>query len=191
MATIDGDRPKVDHQHVLNAAIAELAGTNAGVVTMVAVAKRAGVAVQDIKRTWANTPELLTAALMSYGQRSLPFPDTGSLRGDLLGYSKSFADEMNSPDGRRLLDALLVTPKDWDMGGWRSAFIAARRDRLSAALRPAVDRGELRPDVDPVGVVDLLLAGLRVPLQLYDRPITDADCEFVVDTLLSGIRPNR
>jgi len=59
----------------------------------------------------------------------------------------------------------------------------------SSALRRAVDRGELRPDVDRVGVVDLLLAGLRVPLQVYDRPITDKDCEFVVDSLLNGIRP--
>jgi hypothetical protein len=60
---------------------------------------------------------------------SLPFP---------LGYSRNFADEMNPPNGRRLLDAFLVTPKDWDVAGWRSAFFAARCDRLSAAIGRAL-----------------------------------------------------
>jgi hypothetical protein len=28
---------------------------------------------------------------------------------------------------------------------------------------------------------------LCIPLQFYDRPVTDTDCEFVVDTLLNGV----
>ena len=189
MTQTDSSRLAFDEQLVLDAAIEELATTSAGMVTVAAVAKRAGVAVEDVRRTWPNQPELLTAALMHYGQRRLSIPDTGSLRGDLLGYARRFAEEMNSPAGRRLLDALLVTPKDWDVTGWRTAFVAARNALIAAALQRSVDRGELRPDVDPVGVVDLLLAGLRVPLHLYDRPISDADCVFVVDTLLNGVRP--
>ncbi len=184
-------QPTADRQRALDAAIAELVATNAGSVTMIAVAKRAGVDVQDIKEMWANTPELLTAALMSYAHQHLPVPDTGSLRGDLLGYAKSFAAAVNSPTGRRLLDALIATPKDWDVSGWRSAFFVARGQRSSAAMRRAVDRGELRADVDSVRVFDLLAAGLSTPVQFYDRPVTDEDCEFVVDLVLTGILVNR
>lgn len=187
VSSADGIRPPADHQHLLDAVIAELAVTNPGSITLAAVARRAGVDERDVKKVWANTPELLTAALMSYARRNLPIPDTGTLRGDLLGYAKSYAAEVNSPKGRRLFDALIATPRDWDVTGWRSALYAARSQRTSAAIQRAVERGEVRADVNPVGFFDLLAAGLCIPLQFYDRPITDTDCEFVVDTLLNGV----
>lgn len=71
-------------ERVLDAAIAELAATNVGSFTMAGVARRAGIDLGLVKDRWANTPELLTAALMSYAAKNLPMPNTGSLREDLL-----------------------------------------------------------------------------------------------------------
>lgn len=194
MTTIDGARPDVDHQHVLNAAIAELATTNAGSFTMTAVAKRAGVDVQDIKRVWPNTPELLNAALQAFAGQNMPVPDTGSLREDMLQYARLFAYAVNSPIGRRLVGAVVATPNEWDVSGWRETFFESRQRRVEpmrSMLSRAVERGECAPDLDALRIMDLLNAGLCISLQLYDRPVTDEDCEFVVDTLLNGIRGNR
>ena len=133
-------------QRVLDAALAELATTNAGSFTIAAVAQRAGLEVQVVKDMWANTPELISAALMAYAGRTMPVPDTGSLCEDLVGYAKGFAAAVNSPTGRRLLDAVVATPKDWDVSGWRSAFFQAHRRLVqsSAVPRPAHYRRGLR-----------------------------------------------
>ena len=178
-------------QRVLDAALAELATTNAGSFTMAAVAQRAALEVQVVKDMFANTPELISAALMAYAGRTMPVPDTGSLREDLVGYAKGFASAVNSPTGRRLLDAVIATPKDWDVSGWRSAFFEARRQRVAPLLQRAIERGDCPPDIDPVRIIDVLTAGLCSPLQFYDRPITGEDCEAVVDLLLNGIRRHR
>lgn len=179
------------HQRILDAAIAELATTTVDSFTMAAVAARAGLEVQAVKNIWANTPELLIAALMSYADVNLPIPDTGSLRGDLIHYATSFAAAVNSPIGRRLLDAIVASPKDWDVSDWRPGFFASREKRVAPLLKRAVARGECSPDVDAMRIMGVLTAGLCSPIQFHDRPVTDEDCEAVVDLVLNGILRNR
>ena len=188
MTGAEGPRGQFDHQQVLDATIAELVASSADAVTMTAVAQRAGVDVEDIKNVWANTPELLNAALASYSGVNIPVPDTGSLREDLLAYAKLFAGAVNSPFGRRLVGAVVTAPKGWDLSGWRETFFQSRQGRIEPMLARAIERGECTPDIDAARIMDLLNAGLCLPLQLYDRSVTDEDCEFVVDTLLNGIR---
>ncbi len=118
-------------------------------------------------------------------------PDTGSLREDMLQYAKLFAYAVNSTIGRRLVGAVVAAPNEWDVSGWRETFFESRQRRVEPMLCRAVERGECAPDLDVARIMDLLNAGLCISLQLYDRPVTDEDCEFVVDTLLNGIRPNR
>ena len=92
--TETGDLRQVDHARalILDAALAELAARNLSGFTLEGVAARAGQPEVAIKQIWHNTPQLLNAALMAFGERHMPVPDTGSLRGDLLQYAKSYAD---------------------------------------------------------------------------------------------------
>ena len=181
----------VRHQ-VLDAALAELVANHFDRFTLEKVAARAGVDVLTVRQQWPNTPELLIAALTEYGDRYVPMPDTGSLRDDLMHYAKSYAETMNSPLGRRLADALIVRPRDWDVAGSRASFLERRtNDRAIALVRRGVERGDCSPDTDPVRAADLIVAGLSLPVMLYDRPITAEHCEFVVDTVLNGIAPGR
>jgi len=183
-------RPADRHrEHILEAAVAELAANRLDGFTVEKVSARAGVDVLTIKQMWPNAPELLTAALIALGKRHGPLPETGSLRGDLLHFAKRYADLMNSELGRRLLDAVIVSPRDWDVAGSRAGYVDGRDDQALAILRRAMERGECAPGTDPVRVADLLGAGLCLPVLLYDRPINDEDCEFVVDTVLNGIVP--
>ena len=87
----------------------------------------------------------------------------------------------------RRLDAVIVSPRDWDVAGSRAGYVDGRNDQAIAIVSRAVERGECAPGTDPVRVADLLGAGLCLPVLLYDRPINDADCEFVVGTVLNGI----
>lgn len=179
--------PDAVRAEILDAALAELIANHFDGFTIDNVAARAGVDVMSVKQQWPNTPELLVAALTAYGDRYVPMPDTGSLRDDLMHYAKSYAESMNSPLGRRLVDALIVRPRDWDVAGSRATFVDGRNDRAVAIMRRGIERGECPPDTDAAGVADLIGAGLSLPVMLYDRPITGEHCAFVVDTVLNGV----
>lgn len=176
---------------VLYAAVAELAAKNVDGFTVEGVAARAGVDAFTIRQLWANTPELFTAALIAFGDRYMPIPDTGTLRGDLLDYSKSYAMVANSPMGRRLLDVLIVSPTDWDVNGSRETFLEGRHSRITVMVRRGIERGECSPDTDPVLLIDMLGACLCTPVLFYDLPISDQHVEYVVDLILHGISGSR
>ena len=57
---------------VLEAAVAELAANRLDRFTVEKVSARAGVDVLAVKQMWPNAPELLTAALIAFGERGTP-----------------------------------------------------------------------------------------------------------------------
>lgn len=173
---------------VLIAAVAELAAKNVGEFNLEGVASRAGVDLHTVKQLWPSAPELFTAALLAFTDKFMPIPDTGTLREDMLAYSKSYALCVNSPIGRRLLDTMIVKPEDWDVSGSRETFLAGRREGLATMIQRGVARGECVEDADPVLLMDMFGACLCTPLLFYDLPVTDEHCEFVVDMMLNGIR---
>lgn len=176
-----------ERQRILDAALIELTTRNIGAFTLERVAERVGRNALEVKRFWANTPELYTATLMAWGERHMPVPDTGTLRGDLLEFSRSYAAAVNSPMGQRVLDAVIISPKDWDMSGSREAFREARPNRLTVMIHRAIERGECDADIDPILVTDLLSSGLCTPVLFYGAPITDEYAEQVVTTILRGV----
>lgn len=177
-------------QVVFDAAIRELAGKKVSHFTLAGVAERAGIPVQHVMDVWPNTPDLMAAALRAYAERNLPILDTGTLRGDLLAYARSCAKTVNTADGRRVLDSLIVRPTDWEMPGPRATFLEARNSRIGIIIARAVARGDCPPDIDAVRFIDQLSIGLCLPVLWYDRDVTDEDCVYVVDLLLNGILPH-
>lgn len=174
---------------ILVAAVRELAEKKVSNFTLEGVATRAGVPVRVVREAWPNTPDLMAATLRAYGERKLPIPDTGSLRGDLLAYARSYAATVNTPEGRRVLDSLIVRPTDWEMPGPRATFLESRVSRIGVIIARAIERGECSPDTDAARFIDQLGLGLCLPVLWYDRPVTDQDCEYAVDLLLNGIAP--
>lgn len=176
-------------ERVLDAALAELAVRSVADFRMSAVAARAGVDERTLLQWWPNSNELLAAALMAFGARHLRVPDTGTLYGDLLAYAKGWAVMVDSPLGRRLLDAVIVRPQDWDLTDARRPFLARRGRRMAEIVARGVERGECRADVDPAKLIDLIAFGICLPVLFYDRYVTADDCEYVVNLVVHGVRP--
>ena len=184
----------LDHatrQWVLDAAVEELTVTGVGAFTLDGVAARTGIDAGAIQQVWPNTPALFAAAMRMFGDRHIPIPDTGTLAGDLLQYARAYAETVNSSTGRRMLDAMIVRRKDWDLTESRTTFLTGRESRIGVIVRRGVDRGQCPPDTDPALTIDMLGIGLCLPVLYYDRPITDDHCQYVVATLLNGINGNR
>lgn len=189
MTDVD-DAPEMDlRQRILAAALTELAAVkDVEDFDVDGVAGRAGVDDVTIKQFWPNTPALFTATLMAWGDENIPIPDTGTLRGDLLEYSLSFARATNTPMGRLILGVVVVSPKDWDTYESRKVFRQARPNRMTVMVERAIGRGECAAGTDAAFVVELLASALCTPVLYNGTPISDEFCLQVVDLFLSGIQ---
>ena len=143
-----------------------------------------------IRQVWPSATTLMTNALDQFFDRTVPIPDTGSLPGDLRDYARSYAALINSAMGKRMLNALMISPRTWDLTNTRATYLAERQAKVGAVVQRAVGRGECVTGTDPDRLIDLLCAGLAYIVLAYGRDVTDDDCEYVVDTLLNGITRN-
>ena len=171
---------------ILRVAADELGASRAAGFSIEKVAARAGVDPRAVQKWWPNSPALLADTVASYATAAT-VPDTGTLRGDLLAYALCYAEMVGTPIGRRVLDAMIARPGDWDVMGVREAYLDARRDFAAVIVQRGIERGECRPGTDPGRLIETLTLALCLPVLIYDRPIADDDCRGAVDMMLHGI----
>jgi AcrR family transcriptional regulator len=145
------------------------------------IAERAGVNPTSIYRRWGSRDHLLLDAAVTRLRATSPIPDTGSLRGDLLGWAEGVERAMRDRRGQILLRALVATmaPEEEPV-----EYLKARGDDLQAALDKAVARGETVPTVDEV--LDFVLAPLYLRV-LFRRPVEPGTGARLVERLLRAL----
>ena len=184
--------PRRRGSHLLDAVFAavldELTERGYRRLTVDAVAARARVSKASLYRRWPGKPELVLAAVQAALPDPEQLPDTGTLRGDLVGFFAATATHLQGPAGpalRGVLGDVLADP-----GSAEELEGARRRGRSAAQLRTlvrrAVQRGELAPDV-PEAVTDRQLeAGLALVRHryLWEGRVPDELAEQVVDEIV-------
>ncbi len=155
-----------------------------------AVRQRAGVGKATIYRRFADK-EALVRATMALMHAQLELPDTGTLRGDLES-AWSQAYELAAGARERLMVARLLVDAAHDpdlFALFRETLVERRRGAMLAMIGRAVDRGELRPGLDPELIVDLLAGPMiyRVLIDAGDVPDPVGRAMRVYDTLVEGI----
>lgn len=155
--------------------------------TVEAVAERAGVGKATIYRRWPSREDLLLAAgdcLTGCG----PVPDTGSLRDDLVALMSQLVGILTKTPAGALLPAMVEeAARNPELRSRFDAFVDARREPARQIVQRALDRGELRADLDRELVVDLLSGPLFLRILVTGAPI-DADLPGrVVDAVLGGV----
>ena len=175
--------------HRGNPTIRRHRSTNArinGGLTISEIARRSGVHATSIQRRWGSLENLLLEAVLGYSQQKLPIPNTGSLRGDLLAFGRSLDRYLATPVGETVLRTLAAAEDNPTLAANRAQTIKARYDATRVMAERAVERGELRPGVDPQIAVELLVAPLNLR-KLTRQPIDDKFIKVLVDTLLHGL----
>ncbi|MGB3481959.1 MAG: TetR/AcrR family transcriptional regulator [Mycobacterium sp.] len=170
---------------LLDAAWAELTEHGYDELTIDAVAARAATSRAVLYRRWPNKQELVFAALAhEAGKHVVVTPDTGSLRGDVIGLLQQ-ANKV-----RHELAAQLFT----QLGGFfrqtgtnfadLGAFIRGGRDAsLEQAIQRAIDRGEIDPELVTNRIARLPVDLFRYELLVTLQPLSDDTIDEIVDTI--------
>ena len=89
---------------------------------------------------------------------------------------------------RRVVADGLVNPQAYRHT--RDRLIGPHLRAMHATLCRGVEEGLIRPDVDPAWVRQLLTSPITSAVLALREPVTRAQVDMIVDTVLRGIRPS-
>jgi AcrR family transcriptional regulator len=158
-------------------------------MSMEEVASRAGVGKGTIYRRWPSRGALALDAFLAEFQQQQPLPETGSLRGDLLGALRGWVRTVTrTPAGRMLAGLIAEAQGDPDLAtAWRERVIEPLRAQHTIMLDRAIQRGEVPASVDKDVVLDLIFGAAYHRLLHGHRPLNDLFVRRVVDLVVAGI----
>jgi AcrR family transcriptional regulator len=188
MASTD-PRALRSRQVIIGAAVELLAAHGFAGTTIEAIAARSGAAKTTIYRHWPDKRAVLLAAVEAIVPPAT-VPDHGDLRADLAAFARDVVRIIGTPPTSALVPALIdAAERDPELARLLADFTAKRREPLHAAVRRAVERGEIGADCEP-GLIDGLLLGPLFYRRLLSRqPITADFAERVVDAVLTVVGP--
>ena len=174
-------------QAVHAAALAEISENGLRGASMDRIAKRAGTGKATLYRRWPNVRALGLDVFLATIAEAVPqaFPNTGSLREDLVDSMKSFTSSFRGPMAVVLRELMSESAHD-------SALIEEFNRRLGDpmelelvnVLQRAMARGEIpTKPIDPL-IFELPDALISHRLLLRGEIIDDITCEHLVDNVI-------
>lgn len=172
---------------LLEAAWDELVEDGFASLTMESVAARAHTGVAVLYRRWANKAELVLAAIEHFHEtHPVEPPDTGTLRGDLLGLLTAFGRSragfvaiVGAASYSGLLADTGLSPAQI-----RERFLGAQSPRNDQVIyQRAALRGELDLKKTPPAVLAMPFDLVRQDLLLNLKPPSKGRLESIVDDL--------
>ena len=174
-------------QAVHAAALAEISENSLRGASMDRIAKRAGTGKAALYRRWPNVRALGLDVFLATIAEAVPqaFPNTGSLREDLVDSMKSFTSSFRGPMALVLRELISESAHD-------SALIEEFNRRLGEpmeselvnVLQRAMARGEIpTKPIDPL-IFELPDALISHRLLMRGEVIDDITCEHLVDHVI-------
>src|SRR5262245_43373044 len=177
-----------DHR-ILAAAFRQLVAVGYAGLSVEGVAAEAGVAKTTIYRRYPTKRDLAIAAL---GQE-VPFgPPPAEYHGrDAVERFVRQAVAMLIESGAfRILGSLLVEEQR-DPGllaAFRASILEPRRRLVTQRLERGIERGEIRPDIDPLVVTEMIAGAVIGHHVILGRPSSDAWVDTLADHIWTAIR---
>ncbi len=177
---------------ILQAALELLAESGYRALTMERVRERSGVGKATIYRRYGSKEELVAAAIVRLNQ-DVPVPvDTGSLLGDYAATAQVILEGAARTGALTLMPRLLSeVVGDTDMHAlFHKHLVEPRRRLMRVLLKRAKERGEVRAELDPELMIDLLVGPIIYRLIIAGGdPAGIGNPADVVTTVLDGLRP--
>jgi AcrR family transcriptional regulator len=155
--------PEGREEEILRAAYELLAEVGYEGLRFDAVAVRAKASKATLYRHWSGKPQLIAAAVRTCKAHVQEFPDTGSLRGDLVALLRDMAASMAGEDGPLLAGLVMAMRADPEFAMEMRAMFRSKNAVTEAIVTRAVARGELCPNCNPHVIEEV------APAQLFMR----------------------
>ncbi|UNB55755.1 TetR/AcrR family transcriptional regulator [Mycolicibacterium sp. YH-1] len=185
-------RGSVLQDALLEATWAEIQEHGYDDLTFDAVAARAQTSRAVLYRRWPSKQDLVLAAVIhAVSKDPETAPDTGSLRGDVVGLLRA-ANGSRVRLATQLFTRLGTFYEDsgTNLAGL-SAFVSGGRDNpLEEVIQRAIDRGEIQPEHVTDRIARLPADLFRYEVMFTLKPLPDSTIEEIVDTIfLPLIKP--
>jgi AcrR family transcriptional regulator len=173
---------------IRRATLKELARVGYARMSMEAIARRAGVGKAAIYRRWPTKAALVVTVISTVAAEDVEVPDTGTLRGDVRALLAMNAKLLRRPMTQRILaDLMAATRREPQLeAALRSQVQDRRRAKGRDLLRRAIDRGELRADLDVDLALDLLAAPLYWRIVATRRTATPTYLDTLTTMILAA-----
>ena len=177
---VEGDRERQIYEATLDV----LMDVGYDRLTMDAVATAAHASKATLYRRWSGKAALVVDALLS-AKGLEDAPDTGSLRGDLLGMFCGMGGLTDQRQVSLLAGVLTAIARDEEFAtAFRTRFVAPKAELSRSVFERARDRGELRPGLD-IPLAAAALPGIILHRQFVLGEPADPDAiERVVDQII-------
>ena len=160
-----------------------------GGLTIAAVADMAGVGKGTIYLRWPDKEALVVGALAEVWS-PVGDPDTGSLRDDLLAIMTASMRDLNGRDGQLLFEIIPELARSSALRAyWNNEIARPWSTVVFACFARAVERGEMRADVDLQQAYQLLMSPLVTVGAMDEKKITTKQVTAWVDIFLRGVKP--
>lgn len=158
--------------------------------TIEAIASRAGVSKVTIYKWWPTRGAVAIDAFLRRYRQTLDFTDTGDVAVDLTAqlqllvtaFRGRAGDIMGELIGQAQCDAALAV-------ALRDNWLQPRRDATSKVLRLAIERGQIRPDVNIESIMDQLYAPVYWRLLMRHKGFDRRFVPSLVGNVLRGVGP--
>jgi AcrR family transcriptional regulator len=159
-------------------------------LTVEGVAARAGVAKTTVYRRWRSKEELALAVLLEMVEEVVAVPDLGNVRDELVAFVNGAVKILGKTLMGRVMQGLVSDfASNEDLGrAFREQIVSMRLAEVRRLIERAVERGEVRSDVDVVLVHELLFGPVYYRLLLSGGKLDGRLAERVVEAVLPGIR---
>jgi AcrR family transcriptional regulator len=185
------------HMAILKAALEELAEAGYQGMTIEGVAARAGVSKATIYRRWSSKEELVIEAARHI-YTNIPVVNTGHLRRDFVAiYTQAYRAIQQNTFLQRLLFRAIgevhTNPEIYQ--AFIERLLAPRLQQFIELIRQGQERGEVRADLDPWLIIDLVAGPLFYHLMLgplapsQPQPFNEDVIERLIDAVFAGIAP--
>jgi AcrR family transcriptional regulator len=177
---------------ILRAASELLEERDVADITVCDVAERAGTSKATIYRWWDSREAVVLDAYVSkLSQAAVRVPHTGSLHADLLALLRARVRRWRAhPElGRSQVHLLAAIQHDEQLRRtYVDQVVTVLRGPARAIFEAAVERGEMRPDMDVDVALDLIYGPLYHRLFHGHAPLDENFVATVVDLVVAGVR---
>ncbi len=185
-------RNPATHQAILDATVRLLERDGYGPLTIEGIAAEAGVGKQTIYRWWRGKAELVVEAYIAESDVLVPAPDTGNVTDDLVAILVSvFAMIADYRSGVAMANKGLMAEAQFDPA-FRETYLSLHRawwEPHVTVLERAQARGEIRADIAPRDLIDIMLGATWYRVQLEHAPLDEAFARLIARTVVESNRP--